>query len=208
MTEHSLSKHIIDSHENLWRHRICGPTPDTNIDLIIPLCCCHGRVINVCQDSKHGAKTAHNQLLTGAQLLSLGHFTALYTYLRDIAVATLGPLFRRDVGNVDKQDDRAASRTLSSATIGFIGQFFPQRRGLSVYLFVLGELVDAWQNCAISHLEHAHMVMRARLFLTSWHSHITRHPDHSTSTHFISHESYKIFIIMCDSLLSLILSHL
>ncbi|KZP05037.1 hypothetical protein FIBSPDRAFT_903813 [Athelia psychrophila] len=160
VTEHSLSKHIIDSHENLWRHRICGPTPDTNIDLIIPLCCCHGRVINVCQDSKHGAKTAHNQLLTGAQLLSLGHFTALYTYLRDIAVATLGPLFRRDVGNVDKQDDRAASRTLSSATIGFIGQFFPQRRGLSVYLFVLGELVDAWQNCAIKACEHVFGILR------------------------------------------------
>ncbi|KAF7967550.1 hypothetical protein HWV62_33948 [Athelia sp. TMB] len=206
-TECSLGKQIITSHEHHMHHHIAGPTKKSSIDLVIPLCSCHRRPSNVVQDAKHGAKTARNQLLTGAHLLVLGNFTAFFAHLRDIAEHVLGSLFRRDVEKLDRQDDRAASRTLSSATLGFLGQHFPQRRSLATYLFIMGELINMWQNQSIGRLECACMVLRARLLLTEWHSHISQHPDYSVDVQFISRDSYEIFITMCDSLLSLILSH-
>jgi hypothetical protein len=57
---------------------------------------------------------------------------------------------------------------------------------------VFGELIDAWQNRNISHLEHAKMVMRARYFLMAWRTHVNKHPDYSVNIQFISRESYDI----------------
>jgi len=68
---------------------------------------------------------------------------------------------------VDRQDDRAAARTFSASAPDFQMQEQPGQPGLSDYLFVLGELVDAWQNRNISHIMRAKMVIRARFFLMS-----------------------------------------
>ncbi|KII84101.1 hypothetical protein PLICRDRAFT_65980, partial [Plicaturopsis crispa FD-325 SS-3] len=110
----------------------------------------------------------------------------------------------RDVERGDKQDDRAAARLFSAETLACILSHFPKHTGLSVYLFALGELYDAWQNRNIGHAERAKMVLRARFFLMAWRSHIEKHPDHRTHIHFISRESYEIFLTLCDSLLQLI----
>jgi len=45
---------------------------------------------------------------------------------------------------------------------------YPDQQGLSVYLFVLRNLVDAWQNHNISHHFQAKMVIQARFFLMAW----------------------------------------
>jgi len=55
----------------------------------------------IVQDSKHGRKTARNQLFTGARILVLGFFAQL----RELTANTLGPLFMCDVENIDHQDD-------------------------------------------------------------------------------------------------------
>jgi hypothetical protein len=111
------------------------------------------------------------------------------------------------VEKVDRQDDRAASRTFLALIIEFLRQFFPECQGLSTYLSVIRELVDAWQNRSISHIERARMVMRARFFLTIWHSHVEADPDHDLETHSVSRDSYDIFTTFCNSLLGLIISH-
>jgi hypothetical protein len=92
------------------------------------------------QDSKHALKTSRNQLLTGARILILGIFPTFFAQLRELAMNAAGPLFVRDVERLDRQDDRAAAR---ASTLNFQMKEYPDQRGLSVYLFVLGELFDA-----------------------------------------------------------------
>lgn len=175
-----------------------------NLVLRIPLY--KGRhPIIIVQDSKHALKTARNQMFTGARILVLGHHCVFFAQLRELAANPAGPLFMRDVEKVDRQDDRAAAQTFSSAALDFHMQTYPDQRGLSIFLFVLGELVDAWQNRRISHYNCAKMALRARYFLMSWHAHITSHPEYSTNTQFISRESFDIFMTVCDGLLSLII---
>ena len=157
------------------------------------------------QDSKHALKTSRNQLLTGARILIMGFFPTFFAQLRELAINAAGPLFARDVDRLDRQDDRAAARAFSASTLDFQMKQYPDQRGLSVYLFVLGELVDAWQNRNISHVARAKMVLRARFFLMVWRSYIIAHPDYTINVQFISRESYDIFITLCESLLTLII---
>jgi len=157
------------------------------------------------QDSKHALKTARNQLLTGARILIMGYCAAFFAQLRELAINAAGPLFTRDVERLDRQDDRAAARTFSASALDFQMQEYSDQRGLSVYLFVLGELVDAWQNRNISHVARVKMVLRSRFFLMGWRSYIVAHPDYSTNIQFISRESFDIFMILSESLLSLTL---
>ncbi|GLB36846.1 putative ulp1 protease family, C-terminal catalytic domain [Lyophyllum shimeji] len=161
-------------------------------------------MVNV-QDSKHALKTARNQLFTGARILVMGFFPAFYAQLRELALNPAGPLFTRDVEGVDRQDDRAAGRTFSSPALDFQMKTSPEQRGLSVYLFILGELIDAWQNRSISHALRAKMALRARFFLLAWRAHILAHPNYSVHVQFISRESFDIFITVAESLLALII---
>ncbi|KAJ7151882.1 hypothetical protein C8R43DRAFT_1067439 [Mycena crocata] len=186
-------------------YAIPNSKPGCSIVLKIPIYFGYHPTI-ITQDSKHGLKTARNQLMTGARLIVIGFFTVVFSMLRNLAFNILGPLFTSDVEKVDKQDDRAAARLFSAATLGFLfNNSGPEQIGLTIYLFVLGELIDAWQNRSIPHRDRAKMVLRARFFLMAWRSHIMAHPDHSASIQFISRESYDIFLTICDGLLSLIL---
>ncbi|KAJ7077204.1 hypothetical protein C8R43DRAFT_1083442 [Mycena crocata] len=186
-------------------YAIPNSKPGCSIVLKIPIYFGYHPTI-ITQDSKHGLKTARNQLMTGARLIVIGFFTIVFSMLRNLAFNILGPLFTSDVEKVDKQDDRAAARLFSAATLGFLfNNSGPEQIGLTIYLFVLGELIDAWQNRSIPHRDRAKMVLRARFFLMAWRSHIMAHPDHSASIQFISRESYDIFLTICDGLLSLIL---
>jgi hypothetical protein len=91
--------------------------------------------------------------------------------------------------------------------LNFIGEHYPDRVGLLNYLFILGELVDAWHNRFITHKQQAIMVLQAHYFFTAWAKHIDTHPKHSHTANFISCESYDIFITICNSLLALIFIH-
>ncbi|PKB98440.1 hypothetical protein RhiirA5_251705, partial [Rhizophagus irregularis] len=74
----------------------------------------NGKPIVRVQDPKHAKKTARNQLFTGARLLSLGIGTARYDQLFQLAHQDQHVLLKRDVLNVDKQDDGAAYRIIIS----------------------------------------------------------------------------------------------
>ncbi|KAH7910134.1 hypothetical protein BJ138DRAFT_1114345 [Hygrophoropsis aurantiaca] len=202
-TERGAQRIIVASAQSVFLYGIPNDVPGCTLEYSIPLF--HNRPMVAVQDSKHGAKTAQNQLFSGARLLALGNFPMYYKMLFDITDHPLGPLFRRDVERVDKQDDRAAARLFSAENIEFSLRHFPTRPALSIYLFALGELVDAWQNRNITHATRAQMVMRARFFLMAWRNHVLQHSDHDIHINFISRESYDIFITLCDSLLQLVL---
>ncbi|KAF8171785.1 hypothetical protein K438DRAFT_2024000 [Mycena galopus ATCC 62051] len=195
-----------DSAADYYIYHIPNPTPGCQLTLKIPLY--NGRHPTlVLQDSKRALKTARNQILMGARILVMGFFVILYTQIRDLAANIAGPLFTRNVEKVDKQDDRAAARMFSGNTLEFQLKNYPGQTGLSVYLFVLGEMIDAWQNRNISHRDRTKMVLRARFFLMAWRSHIQAHPEYTLQTQFISRESYDIFLTICDGLLSLMVAY-
>lgn len=159
------------------------------------------------QDSNHARKTGRNQLFTGARFLSMGNYAMFYAQLRDAVIGVVSPLYHRDVERIDRQDDRAAARLTSAAFLSHMSDLHPERVSLLVYLFILGEMIDAWQNRVISHLERATMVLTVRFVLMAWRSHVDLHPAYSTNIQFISRESFDIFIRICDGLLSMILLH-
>ncbi|KAF7306358.1 ULP-PROTEASE domain-containing protein [Mycena indigotica] len=205
-TERSVQRIIANSTSDHLFFCIPNNAPNCSIEYKLPIAYgSHPLVIT--QDSKHAAKTARNQLHTGARMPTLGHYTAHYAMIREVAENPASPLQSRDAKGLDKQDDRAAARLFSAQTLEFLTTHYNGRHGLAIYLFVLGELVDAWQNRSISHRERVKMVLRARFFLMAWRTHILAHPDHSLDTHFISRQSYDIFITLSDSLIMLIVVH-
>ncbi|PKY28443.1 hypothetical protein RhiirB3_391046 [Rhizophagus irregularis] len=120
----------------------------------------NGKPIVRVQDPKHAKKTARNQLFTGARLLSLGIGTARYDQLFQLAHQDQHVLLKRDVLNVDKQDDGAAYRMFHSENLAQIirlGTIPSDMIGLFIYLFVLGELCDAYLNREIDHKARIHM---------------------------------------------------
>ena len=201
-TERKLQRLINDSAQSHFFYGISNPVANCTVNLNIPLF--HGHPSIIVQDSKHGLKTGRNQLFTGARMLVIGNYPCFYQQLLSFTTHPLGPLFSRDVERVDRQDDRAAARLFSAEALVFHMSHYQSQVGLSVYLFIIGELVDAWQNRNICHSDRVQMVLRARFFLMAWQSHVVAHPDHAPHIHFISRESYDIFLTLCDSLLSLI----
>lgn len=205
-TERATQRLIVQSAPSHLCLTIPNDVAACRIELNIPLA--YGQFpIVMCQDSKHALKTARNNLFSGARLLVLGFFAAFYALVLAIAANPASPIYWRDAWNPDRQDDKAATRLYAGETLEFHMQQAPHEVGLSIYLFIFGELVDAWQNRSLSHQERAKMVMRTRFFLLAWRQHTIEHPYHTLATHFISREYYDIAITLCDSLLSLQLVH-
>ncbi|KAJ3816327.1 hypothetical protein F5880DRAFT_1494412 [Lentinula raphanica] len=139
------------------------------------------------QDAKHALKTARNNLFSGARVLPLGNHIATYQQVRSIAHEADSPLYIRDVDKLDRQDDNAASRLFSAATLRYLVDRHRQNTGLIVYLFVFGELCDAYQNRRISHAERVIMVLRTRYFVQMWSQYIEQvpHCERSEATGFM-----------------------
>ncbi|PKY35084.1 hypothetical protein RhiirB3_455442 [Rhizophagus irregularis] len=126
------------------------------------------------------------------------------------------PICVRDVRNVDKQDDAAAYRTFHSDLISMCqkdGVLMPGKAGFFVYMFILGELFDAYLNSQINHKTRIIMVMRAYFFLQYWKTFINKaHLEVSAKWYsymrsFISLQSYNIFTSLTESLILLIIAH-
>jgi hypothetical protein len=111
------------------------------------------------QDAKHAAKTACNNVTTGAKLLILGNYTAMYSQVRKAAFTHNGLLYRQDVEKVDRQDDNAACHLLSTSTLGWFVTHHgssPENEeicGLIVFLFLMGEVVDTYKSQTLPHVE-------------------------------------------------------
>jgi hypothetical protein len=165
-----------------------------------------GQVITMIQDSKHALKTMRNNLFSGARLLTFGNFVFLYRHIVHIAEGPGTPLFNRDVTKVDRQDDNAAARLFSADVIKYLADHHPDYVGEIVYLFVFGELIDAYQNRSMEHLERIKLALRARYFLDSWEVFLKTcgyRKDH----YFISREANDILRIIIEGLISLIIIH-
>jgi hypothetical protein len=120
------------------------------------------------QDPKHLLKTFRNNLFSGARLLTFPNSVALFSQVHDMSQADDSPIYRRDVEKLDRQDDNAATRLFSGDTLKWLTSHRPQHLGLIVYLFVMGELIDAYENRSLPLLMRAQMVLRAHYFIELW----------------------------------------
>ena len=165
-----------------------------------------GQAICMVQDSKHALKTFQNNLFFGARLLTFGNHTAIYQHILEVASGEGSPLFNRDVVKLDQQDDNAAVHLFSADFLQYLSSHHPNYIGEIVYLFVFGELVDAYQNRSIAHSECLKMVLRARYFLDSWETYLVvcgYRKDH----YFLSREAVDIARIIIEGFIALIIIH-
>ena len=136
--ERSVQDLLVTRATNWFTRVIPDPEDDHRHEVRIPMY--RLSPVVMIQDSKHVAKTLRNNLFSGARSLVLGNHLAMYSYVRDMAFTTLpgSPLYRRDVEKLDRQDDNAATRLFSAASLDFVIKQFPDRLGLTTYLFVMG----------------------------------------------------------------------
>jgi hypothetical protein len=114
-----------------------------------------------------------------------------------------GPLFHRDIEKTDRQDDNAATRLFSSAALEHLVEHRPQELGQIAYMFIFGELVDAWQNRSLPHDERILMALRAWYFLEMWVTYLDR-VERSKRQYCISPEAIDIVRTLVASLISLV----
>ncbi|KAI0349019.1 hypothetical protein OH77DRAFT_1415677, partial [Trametes cingulata] len=174
-----------------------------------------------CQDPQHARKTCRNQPQHGTHTASLGRGVVVNRTLIGLLETGVAGLVRRDVENVDKQDDGAARRLFHhTALIAMttadpapgVTQVQEDFYGLFGYLFVFGELFDAWLNRRLAAHDRVLAAFRARFFLHTWHNHIKqmerRFPDlYKPNRAFISPASFNIFNRLCDTLVLLALAY-
>ena len=187
-------------------YRIPHPNSECS-PIIIELYKVDNRIMVPIQDSKHCHKTAHNNIFTGARIITLGRHVVCYEQVRDVAFSTKeSPLYVRDVHKLDRQDDRAAARLFSASTLEFLIENNPENLGLIVYLFVFGELVDAYQSRTMSHLERVKVALRAQFFKDQWKKFL-KDAGYAPGRHFISNEASDIIYIMVNGIIGLVYIH-
>ncbi|PSS18269.1 hypothetical protein PHLCEN_2v3207 [Hermanssonia centrifuga] len=200
-TKHTIIRRADSNLVYIIKH----PVPQAGFDnLIIKVARVNGQLLVMIQDSKHAAKTYRNNLFSGARALVLGNHIAIYSYIRDLAFEKAGPLFHCDVEKLNRQDDNAATRLFSASTLEYTSTKHPERTGVLVYLFIFGELIDAYQNRKISHCKRTKMALRAWYFLETWRKHLKAagYPKHR---YFISAQAADITRILVEGILALII---
>ncbi|KAH6871091.1 hypothetical protein BKA70DRAFT_1489938 [Coprinopsis sp. MPI-PUGE-AT-0042] len=154
------------------------------------------------QDSQHGLKTARNNSFSGARLLVLGNYVVIYEHFRRVSEA--GPARRTDAINNDRQDDSAAIRIYSASVLSWIVENYGRWSGTIIYLFIFGELIDAYQNRKIGHCERVKMAMRAYFFIEIWEQFLIK-AGYDKRKHFISKEAADIMHYLIFGLIKLII---
>lgn len=204
-TERSVQRLLISRSERQISYAIPHPLPSLPA-LTLRLPVFGDRPTVMVQDNKHGLKTARNNLFSGARLLVTGGYSMGYSDVRELAYHDNSPLFIRDVEKLDRQDDNAAMRLFSSATLDFVTKLYPERRALIVYLFVLADLHDAYQNRCIPHIERVRMVLRAHYFIGIWRGFLDS-AGYSQSRYFLSREAADIMNILVEGYLGLLYAY-
>ncbi|KAJ7757929.1 hypothetical protein B0H16DRAFT_1822598 [Mycena metata] len=181
--------------------------PDADYpDVVVELWEMDGNVWVVFQDAKHGRKTFRNNAASGARGLVLGNFVVYFEQMYTLAMQPGSPMYPRDWKSSVRMDDPAAACLSSADTLQQAAENPTQNLGLVVYLFVFGELIDAWQSRTLSHHERAKIAMRTRLFLQTWRTYLKK-AGYSEARHFISKEAFDIFEILVNGILGLIVIH-
>ncbi|KDR83159.1 hypothetical protein GALMADRAFT_206799 [Galerina marginata CBS 339.88] len=175
--------------------------------ILVELLKIRNRVMAVIQDTKHCRKTIRNNLFAGPRSLVLGQFLICYQQVREIAFdKEYSPLYERDVVKLDRQDDRAAARLFSAKTLEYLVERNSENLGLITFLFVFGELVDAYQSRTTSHAERVKQVLRAKFFKDMWKGFL-KEAGYSLARHFLSREADDIIDIVVNGLLGLVYVH-
>ncbi|KAI1783947.1 hypothetical protein LXA43DRAFT_902571 [Ganoderma leucocontextum] len=191
-TERNVQRKLYDTATASLQYSIKHPARDTSIRLDIP---CFGpskQPIIPLQDANHGQKTYRNNLFSGCTLLTLGNEVAMYKHIRDMAFSDDGPLYRRDVEKVDRQDDNAATRLFSADALQWLSTHDEARhRATSVYLFVYGELGSVYSSRKDDISERTKMALRAEFFTDLWELWLGRN-GYSKARHFLSHQAAAI----------------
>ncbi|KAG5636706.1 hypothetical protein H0H81_007102 [Sphagnurus paluster] len=158
-------------------------------------------------DGKNLKKNGRGSAISGACVRPAGRYIIHYGMFATLALSKNSPLLKSDIIGIDKQDDRAAARLFSSAVVEHISRTQPDELGMIIYLFIIGEIIDAQQNRSITHDERIKMLWRGRFFLDGWRDYVLAHPHYSINTHFITRELYNIISIYIGAMLMLILTH-
>ncbi|KAK7684272.1 hypothetical protein QCA50_012596 [Cerrena zonata] len=155
---------------------IPGGTPSFTVT--IPLLPVSGKPRVLGTDGKHGKNNGSVQ--SGAHTPVLGNSIAHFGQLKEIVDSENSPLLRADIIGVDKQDDRAAARLFSSAVIDYLQQQTHRdtKVGLTVYLFVIGELINAQQSRTLSFRDRFKILYRSLIFLDRWLQSVNNHPHY------------------------------
>ncbi|KAJ7737961.1 hypothetical protein B0H16DRAFT_1762009 [Mycena metata] len=168
-------------------------------------------------DGFHARKTGRNQPQYGTKTQSMGTDVLVNENLVQLYETGESGILHSDVFNTDKQDDGPARRIFHyQALLACTTGDGPELKirdgfgGLFVYLFILGNLFDAWINRTMTVQNRVLAVLRARFFLHFWREHIVhmskKFPDlYSTARSFISPASFHIFNRLCDTLLLLVI---
>ncbi|KAJ7436725.1 hypothetical protein B0H11DRAFT_2255972 [Mycena galericulata] len=181
------------------------PDPD-RADIVVDLWDLDGNIWTIIQDSKHGRKTFRNNAASGARGLILGNFSVYFEQMYTLAMQPGSPMYQRDWKKRDRMDDRAAARLFSADTLQQAAEDPVNNIGLVIYLFVFGDLIDAYQSRTLSHHERAKIAIRTQLFLNTWRSYLKK-AGYSEARHFISKEAFDISQILVNGLLGLIVIH-
>ncbi|TFK78630.1 hypothetical protein K466DRAFT_507008, partial [Polyporus arcularius HHB13444] len=164
----------------------------------------HGRPIVMIQDAKHALKTYRNNMFSGARYLVIGNDAVCYDIARELAFHDDSPLYHRDVEKVDRQDDNAAARLFSPIALEYLTKRAPDCAAQALYVFNMGEAVDAYLNPEIEHIVRIKMVLRTRFFVDIWRSYL-RAAGYAESRYFISREAADITRILVDGLIGLVI---
>ncbi|EGF99945.1 uncharacterized protein MELLADRAFT_93917 [Melampsora larici-populina 98AG31] len=183
----------------------------TSVHVKVPLFGNPPRPVVAVQDPKHARKTGANQLLSGSRLLVMGKYTITIQQLAEILKMPDSPLLAKDVFDSDKQDDGRAFRTLSASTLS-ASLRLDLSTGLTIFLFIIGELVNSWLSKSMGHRERIRSAWTAGFFLRRWKGYLQKREKETNSLmsfhlNCISHASYKIFSSLPISLLGMIISY-
>ncbi|KZV94435.1 hypothetical protein EXIGLDRAFT_767081 [Exidia glandulosa HHB12029] len=204
--ELGVQKRITDTAAEHLSYVFEHPVHDQpRIEIRIPLSAQRTPTVMI-QDSKHCRKDCRNTILSGARFLVIGNYTITYSQLRAIADEPLSPLKLRDVDSrLDRQDDFAAARTFGAATLAYIVKRHPDWRGLIVYLFVFGELIDAYQSRTMSNRTRVTIAFRTLFFLELWQAFLKK--GGYSQAYGMAPETIKIIQTECYGIVGLILAH-
>jgi hypothetical protein len=81
---------------------------------------------------------------------------------------------------------------------------YPELLGPIIYLFVFGELIDAYQNRHIPHIERVHMVLRTLFFMEIWEEFLDK-ACYTKGTYFLSKEACNIVKYLINGFIKLII---
>jgi hypothetical protein len=126
--ERSVQKLLKQQATRTEEVRIKHPADDGTVheDIIIHIFFFGSQPIAIIQDPKHLLKTCRNNIFSGAQIPILPNHPILFSDIRSMALSD-SPIYRRDVINVDRQDDNAATRLFSSATLEWLSTHRPEQ---------------------------------------------------------------------------------